>query len=98
MGVGRPYLYCKELHMKNGLRFVADRVFEIQVSDYSAQAMTEAQHIDELKANGAVNIRIDYKNSGVGSNSCGPALQKKYRLEEKDIRFAFSIIPSLKSE
>lgn len=82
---------CKALYMKNGLSFETDRVFEINVSDYSSQALTKAEHIDELQANGAVNIRIDYKDSGVGSNSCGPQLLPKYRFAEKDIQFGFSV-------
>lgn len=82
---------CKELRLQNGLCFTADDEFEIQVSDYSAKALTLAEHIDELKANGAVNVRIDYRDSGVGSNSCGPEILEKYRLKEKDIRFVFSV-------
>lgn len=82
---------CMELHIDNGLDFYADDVFEINVSKYSAEALTNALHIDELKENGAVNIRIDYKNSGVGSNSCGPELMEKYRLDEKEIDFSFSV-------
>ena len=39
--------------------------------------------------NHAVNIRIDYKASGVGSNSHGPELLEKYRLAEKEIEFGF---------
>ena len=80
---------CKELHLKNGLSFTTDRVFEIQVSDYSTQALTKAEHTDELVKNGAVNVRIDYKNSGVGSSSCGTEMLEKYRLNEKDIYFSF---------
>lgn len=82
---------CKELHLKNGLSFVVDKVFEINVSDYSTRALTVAEHIDELRKNGAVNVRIDYKNSGVGSNSCGPNMLEKYRLKEKEISFSFRI-------
>ena len=82
---------CKELHIKNGLDFYADDVFEINVSKYSTEALTKAMHIDELKDNAAVNIRIDYKNSGVGSNSCGPELLDMYRLNEKEIAFSFTI-------
>ena len=49
-------------------------------------------HIDELAENGAVNVRIDYKNSGIGSASCGPELIEKYRLNEKEIvNFKFYI-------
>lgn len=41
--------------------------------------------IDELKENGAVNVRIDYKNSGIGSASCGPDFIEKYKFNEKEI-------------
>jgi len=82
---------CKELRMKDGMQFVADRTFEINVSDYSTEALTKANHIDELYKNDAVNVRIDYKVSGVGSNACGPALAPEYRLEEKDITFGFKV-------
>ena len=80
---------CKLLIQKDGLEFTAETKFEINVSKYSTEALTEAMHIDELVADGAVHIRVDYKDSGVGSNSCGPALMEKYRLTEKDIVFSF---------
>jgi hypothetical protein len=32
--------------------------------------------------------------SGIGSHSCGPALSRKYRLEEKDIQFNFTMKPA----
>ena len=82
---------CKELHIHGGLDFYAADTFEINVSKYSAEALTMANHIDELVENGAVNIRIDYKVSGIGSNSCGPALPEQYRLKEKTFEFAFSV-------
>lgn len=85
---------CKFLEQKNGLHFEADDVFEINVSQYTSQALTQATHWDELETNHAVNIRIDYKNSGVGSNSCGPELIRKYRLAEKEIKFGFTVQPS----
>ena len=40
----------------------------------------------------ATNIRIDYKVSGIGSNSCGPRLDEKYQLKNEDIDFSFYII------
>lgn len=85
---------CKALYFEKGLHFTTEEVFEINVSDYSTQALTAAEHINELQKNGAVNVRIDYKDSGVGSNSCGPELMNKYRLEEKDIHFTFCISPA----
>ena len=53
--------------------------------------LMKAMHIDELKKEDATIIRIDYKDSGIGSNSCGPELMKKYRLDEKEIEFTFYI-------
>ena len=77
--------------MGGGLEFAAEHVFEVQVSSYSADALTTAMHIDELKKNGAVNVRIDYRGSGLGSNSCGPELLEKYRVGEKAFRFVFFV-------
>ena len=82
---------CKWLELAGGLRFEADKVFEINVSRYSTQTLTRAKHIDELQADGKTHVRVDYKDSGLGSNSCGPEMPEKYRLAEKDIDFGFII-------
>ncbi len=79
------------LQMDNGLTFTADDSFEINVSEYTAQALTEAMHTDELVKDDSVLVRVDYKVSGIGSRSCGPELLEKYRLSEKDIEFGFRI-------
>ena len=44
------------------------------------QALLKAEHTDELVADGKTHLRIDYKVSGIGANSCGPELMNKYRL------------------
>ena len=75
------------------LEFTADTQMEIRVSRYSTQALTAAEHTDELVSDGKTYVRVDYKVSGLGSNSCGPELERKYRLEEKQLRFAFSVKP-----
>lgn len=75
------------------LEFVANTKFDMNVSKYHTAALYRARHTDELVEDGNIHVRIDYKMSGVGSNACGPALANKYRLEEKDINFGFSIQP-----
>lgn len=75
------------------LEFTTDSVFEFNVSKYSTAMLNDAKHTDELKTDGNVHLRIDYKNSGIGSGSCGPELMEKYRLREKKINFAFSVKP-----
>ncbi len=75
------------------LEFLSETGFEMNVSKYSIDALYKANHTDELAEDGKIHLRIDYKVSGIGSNSCGPALAEKYRLKEKEIEFAFSVRP-----
>lgn len=75
------------------LEFRAGSEMEINVSRYSTAALLKAEHTDELVADGKTHLRIDYKVSGIGSNSCGPELEAAYRLSEKEIDFRFSIHP-----
>ena len=82
----------KTLKIFNGLSFKSDTGFDFNVSHYSAAGLMDAMHIDELKKENATIVRIDYKNSGVGSLTCGPELMEKYRLSEKKIEnFTFYI-------
>jgi beta-galactosidase len=74
-----------------GLKFSAEKEFEFNVSNYTSEMLTKAMHTDELVENENTIVRIDYKNSGIGSGSCGPELLGQYRLNEKEITFEFSI-------
>lgn len=74
------------------LEFSGD--FEFNASKYSGAELTRAEHTDELTPDGLTHLRIDYKNSGLGSNSCGPELIEKYRLSEKEIDFNVSFEPA----
>jgi len=74
------------------LEFTAENM-EICVSQYSTAALTKAEHTDELVSDGRTHLRIDYKVSGLGSNSCGPELEKPYRLDEKEVMFRFTLRP-----
>lgn len=75
------------------MQFESDSPFEIRVSAYSTEALDRAEHTDELYADGKTHVRVDYKVSGLGSNSCGPELEEKYRLKEKELFFAFTMSP-----
>ena len=76
------------------LVFLSREGFEANVSKYSMSALAKAEHTDELFTDGKTHLRIDYKVSGLGSNSCGPELEEVYRLKEKEIRFYFTIEPA----
>ena len=81
---------AKMLKTDSGLEFLTDDSFEFNVSSYSSKALTAAAHTDELRKNGCTNVRIDFMDSGIGSDSCAPdKLLKKYRLDEKHFEFEF---------
>ncbi len=87
------HIATKELCI-GGLKFESgERDFEFSVSKYKANDLARAAHTDELISDGLVHVRIDYKNSGLGSNSCGPELDPKYKLSEKHISFNFTVSP-----
>ncbi len=85
------HIKTKLLRMHNGLTFRTDDTFSFSVSHYNAYSLDSAKHIDALEKDASTNIRIDYKVSGIGSNSCGPYLAEQHRLSEKEIRFDFYI-------
>lgn len=71
--------------------FVSENGFECNVSKYSAAELESKKHAFELVPDGFTHVRVDYKVSGIGSNSCGPGLNGKYRVNDEEISFAFSI-------
>ncbi len=76
----------------DGLTFDAtDRSLEANVSAYSILQLDRATHIDEIGDSTGTFLRIDYRNAGVGSQSCGPELAPAHRIGEKKITFGFSV-------
>ena len=82
----------KVVEIKNGLSFVADTEMDINYSKYDSHKLYEATHQDELVEDGCLTLRVDYKNAGIGSASCGPSLMEKYKINEKEICFGFTIV------
>ena len=82
---------CRALEIENSLKFSAEDTMEISVLHHSIEQLTKAEHTDELPTPDGTYVRVDYKVSGIGSNSCGPQLPEKYRLSEKDISFKFKM-------
>lgn len=72
-----------------GMTVTADDPFEFCVSRYSSKNLTVAEHADELRESEDLHVRVDYRVSGVGSHSCGPELQDKYKMMDKEFRFSF---------
>ncbi|MDO5732327.1 MAG: glycoside hydrolase family 2 TIM barrel-domain containing protein [Eubacteriales bacterium] len=79
---------------------VAMRISEIEASElgasinfstYSQEDLTAAGHNHELEARPNSILCLDYRMSGIGSNSCGPQLPERYQLSEGVFRFAYKL-------
>ena len=67
-----------------GLLFIsekaADEGFSFTAHNYTDQMLDEAKHQPELEALEETVVSIDWRHGGIGSNSCGPEPQEKYKL------------------
>ncbi len=72
-----------------------DNGFDFSALPYSQEELQSARHGFELPKSTANYICVDFMQSGVGSNACGPALPDKYRLKDKQFTYYLEILPVL---
>ncbi len=72
--------------------------FSISCSHYSPEQLTKVSHRHLLTPEPETTVIVDYRQSGIGSNSCGPDLDEAYRLSEKEIRFSFRLLPCVAAD
>ncbi|MCL2526974.1 MAG: DUF4981 domain-containing protein [Defluviitaleaceae bacterium] len=70
----------------------------LSVTNYTSHDIEKAKHPHELNKLDTTLVHLDYKNTGIGSNSCGPILMKKYRFDERQFEFAVSILPAFRED
>ncbi len=75
----------------NALCFKAKGNFSFNVSQYTQEELSRKRHNYELTPCGDTVICIDSGMCGVGSNSCGPALDNRYRISLPNISLDFTI-------
>lgn len=84
------YMKPQETGSHWGTHFVQNDSFTVQgkkpfsfnLCPYDLQTLTHTMHDYELPKSEADYLYVDYQMSGIGSNSCGPNLKSKYRLDE----------------
>jgi len=91
---------CRRAYVTNlsgaGLKFeyaYDDEYFSFNAQHYSSMDLTKAAHNYELEKRAETYVSIDFAMSGIGSNSCGPALSPEYRFTLKDFSCAVKITP-----
>lgn len=68
---------------------VSSKEFSFNASCYSDEQIFKTKHNYELKKEDFIEVHIDLKQSGIGSNSCGQGLLKPYRFD--DATFTFDV-------
>ena len=66
--------------------------FSFNVSHYTQEELESKAHNFELQPCGDTVLCLDYRQNGIGSNSCGPALIARYAMP-KEFTFDFAIQP-----
>ena len=73
--------------------FISGDGFSFNASRFTQEELTRKMHNYELEPSPWTVLCIDYKQSGIGSNSCGPELLEEYRLDDATFDFRFTITP-----
>ncbi|MBE5786339.1 MAG: hypothetical protein E7324_02230 [Clostridiales bacterium] len=74
-----------------GLRIIGLPRVEFSCCPWTPEEIAAAPHDFDLPPVSKTVLHIDYKQSGVGSNSCGPMLDPAFRLKEKVFTFRFRL-------
>ena len=69
--------------------------FDFSALPYSQEELESARHNHDLPTSEHTVLCVDYRNSGIGSHSCGPELDKKYRLPQDNFTFSVRFKPEL---
>lgn len=78
---------------QTGWSITAEKPFSFQLLHYTQEELTQKSHDFELSRCSDSVLCIDYKVSGIGSNSCGPRLLDRYQFNDSEFTFQLSLSP-----
>ena len=87
---------CDYVTVENGratLTVAGAESFAFNASAYTQEELACRAHNYELEESPYTVLCVDYRQSGIGSGSCGPQLLEKYRLNDEAFRFQVRLIP-----
>lgn len=67
--------------------------FMFNASRFTPEDLTETTHDYQLVPRKAVVVNVDYRQCGVGSNSCGPVLPAEHEFSEKAFAWTVTLRP-----
>ncbi len=87
---------CEYVAVKDRTRRLSvynETPFSFNLSEYTEEELTAKAHNYELEKSGQTILCVDYRQSGIGSGSCGPQLAREYRLDATHYSYGFHIRP-----
>jgi evolved beta-galactosidase subunit alpha len=102
-GMHTDYVYPQENGSRSDTSFIAlakgedaylvnfKEEYDFTVHDYDTTALEEAKHRGNIRKSPYNVLTIDYKQSGLGSNSCGEEQLPPYRAAVEDFRIQFEL-------
>ena len=77
----------------HGISITSKEPFCFNASKFTQEELAGKRHDFELEESEFTVLCVDYKQNGIGSNSCGPELLKQYRFDEEKFSFSFMLSP-----
>ncbi|WP_394523177.1 glycoside hydrolase family 2 TIM barrel-domain containing protein [Lacrimispora sp. JR3] len=75
------------------LHAASERAFSFNASIYTQEELTEKKHNFELVPADSTVLCLDYRQNGIGSESCGPDLKKEYMFDEEAFTYEVRLVP-----
>ncbi|MFC1564944.1 glycoside hydrolase family 2 TIM barrel-domain containing protein [candidate division KSB1 bacterium] len=76
-----------------GFLVVAEDLMAVTALHYSIDDLVKAEHLHELSPREEVYLNVDFRQLGLGNQSCGPGQLEKYKFNPEPGRFRFSLRP-----
>lgn len=83
---------CDYIRISNDrvrINVAGEKTFSFNASVYTQEELTQKSHNYQLEESPYTVLCVDYRQSGIGSNSCGPELAPQYQLN--DSKFCFKV-------
>ncbi|NLG50804.1 MAG: DUF4981 domain-containing protein [Chloroflexi bacterium] len=68
-------------------------LLEVSAHHFTAMDLTNAEHLHELTRRPEITLNLDYKQTGLGGNSCGPGTLPQYRIWPEPVRWGVRLRP-----
>jgi hypothetical protein len=99
-----PYIVPQENGNKTDVRWVTLQnergegllarglpLMEVSAHHFTTEDLAIATHAHELERREEITLNLDYRQSGLGGNSCGPGTLPQYRIWPERLLFAVAL-------